>query len=39
MFKTVPNNYKKNQFQRKKSADDNQYVINTGGQCSFIDGH
>ena len=40
MFKTVSNNYEKNQLQRKKvSSHDDQHIVNTGSQYSFIDGH
>ena len=39
MFKTVSKNYKKNQCQKKVGGHDDQYVVNTGSQYSFINGH
>ena len=39
-FGTVSRYYKKNQFQKKKvGGHDDQYIVNTGNQYSFIDSH
>ena len=37
MFKTVFKNYKRESVSEKKVG--GQYIVNTGGQYSFIDGH
>ena len=40
MFKTVSKNYKKKSISEKKvGGHDDQHIVNTGGQYSFIDGH